>query len=73
MEKIQQGFLWDGDSLEWRIHVVKWDIACSCKNRGWFGYLQPYIGQQCLTREMVGLEVCDREQSLLEGSHKDQI
>ena len=37
MEKIQRDFLWGGDNLERKIHLVKWDIVCSSKVKGGLG------------------------------------
>ena len=37
LEKIQRDFLWGGDKLERKIHLVNWDIVCSSKVKGGLG------------------------------------
>ena len=34
IEKVQRDFLWGGGNLEGKIHVVKWDVVCTDKNKG---------------------------------------
>ena len=37
IEKVQRDFLWGGGNLEGKIHVVKWDVVCTDKNKGGLG------------------------------------
>ena len=37
LEQIQRNFLWDGEALEKKLHLVKWAIVCSNKKKSGLG------------------------------------
>ena len=39
LEKIPREFLWGGGALEGKIHLVKWKIVCSNKDKGGLGVI----------------------------------
>ena len=37
LKKIQRNFLWGGGNLDWKIHLVNYNIVCSGKENGGLG------------------------------------
>ncbi|RVW46009.1 LINE-1 reverse transcriptase-like [Vitis vinifera] len=37
LEKIQRDFLWGGGSLERKVHLIKWEVVCTSKEKGGLG------------------------------------
>ena len=34
LEKLQRNFLWGGETLEKKAHLIKWEVICSEKGQG---------------------------------------
>lgn len=34
LEHIQMNFLWGGGNLEWKPHLVRWELVCLSKKKG---------------------------------------
>ena len=37
IEKVQRDFLWGGGNMEGKIHLVKWEVVCTDKDKGGLG------------------------------------
>ncbi|RVW76085.1 putative glucan 1,3-alpha-glucosidase [Vitis vinifera] len=37
LEKLQRDFLWGGGSLERKVHLIKWEVVCTQKEKGGLG------------------------------------
>ncbi|RVW19587.1 hypothetical protein CK203_115953 [Vitis vinifera] len=37
LEKVQRDFLWGGGNMEGKIHLVKWEVVCTDKDKGGLG------------------------------------
>ena len=37
LEKLQRDFLWGGGSLERKVHLINWEVACAQKEKGGLG------------------------------------
>ena len=58
LEKIQRDFLWGGNNLEWKPHIVNWKTMYSEKKRGgWFKGEKPFQAESSLALQ-VELVIC---------------
>ncbi|WJZ90958.1 hypothetical protein VitviT2T_010073 [Vitis vinifera] len=53
VEKTQRDFLWGGGNLEGKVHLVKWDVVCTEKNKGGLGLRKIAILNRALLSKWI--------------------
>ena len=61
IEKVQRDFLWGGGNLEGKIHVVKWDVVCTDKNKGGLGLRKIVMLNRALLGKWIWKYACEKK------------
>ncbi|RVW48469.1 putative ribonuclease H protein [Vitis vinifera] len=61
IEKVQRDFLWGGGNLEGKIHLVKWDVVCTNKNKGELGLRKIVMLNRVLLGKWIWRYTCEKD------------
>ena len=61
IEKVQRDFLWGGGNLEGKIHLVKWDVVCTNKNKGELSLRKIVMLNRVLLGKWIWRYTCEKD------------